>query len=95
MLILIQKMHSIFKGEHNGSIEQHALQVDDWELNHKSIITDEKLGEGAFGVVYRGTIMETCNNPHVRPLLARNGIAHVAVKFLKSIIILFLCTAQN
>ena len=89
MLVIIQadrEMHSILKGEHNGSIEQHKLQVDDWELNHKSVITDEKLGEGAFGVVYRGTIIE--NNSHVRALLARNGNAHVAVKFLKSILIL-------
>ena len=82
-------MQLIFSGKHNGSAEcsiEHediVLQLDDWELNPEDIVIDEKLGEGAFGEVYKGIVAETHNNPHLEGFLVRNGSGYVALKFLK------------
>ena len=79
-------MQLIFSGRHTSPTEEHTditMQLDNWELNRKGIVVDEKLGEGAFGVVYRGIIAETYNNPHVKAFLTRNGDRYVALKFLR------------
>ena len=82
-------MQLIFSGVHNSSTEcsvEHVdsiLQLDDWELSPEDIFIDEKLGEGAFGEVYRGIVAETHNNPHIEGFLARNSSGYVALKFLK------------
>ena len=80
-------MQLIFSGRHNESAECSAehgiMQLDDWELSPEDIVIDEKLGEGAFGEVYRGIVAETRNNPRVEGFLVRSGNGYVALKFLK------------
>ena len=79
-------MQLIFSGRHTSPTEKHTdstMQLDNWELNRKGIVVDEKLGEGAFGVVYRGIIAETYNNSYVKAFLTRNGDRYVALKFLR------------
>lgn len=70
--------------DHNMGLEGTLLQLDVWELNPDGIVLDEKLGEGAFGEVYRGILVETCNDPRMETFLRRNcGGGFVAIKFLK------------
>ena len=56
------------------------LQLDDWELNPGGIVLDEKLGEGAFGEVYKGILVETNNESQMEAFLRRG---FVAIKYLK------------
>ena len=62
-------------------VVEHDATV--WEISPEGIVMDEKLGEGTFGEVYKGIVVETYNNPHIEGFLKKNNIGHVVVKFLK------------
>ena len=59
------------------------LQLDDWEVPASSIIIDKKLGEGAFGEVYRGVVRGDSDSARLITHLQDKDKPFVAVKLLK------------
>ena len=56
---------------------------DDWELSASDITVEEMLGEGAFGMVYKGYIKGPLTNSKVKPEFRNNIHIPVAMKLLK------------
>ena len=69
----------------NPIIDQvvNGLQPDEWEVPTSCIIIDKKLGEGAFGEVYRGIVREDSDIPRFNVHLQHKDKPFVAVKLLK------------
>ena len=61
--------------------------IDDWEVDPKDVVVflDKKLGEGAFGEVYNGTVSGPYLTKHpVLPLSIKKAVCvPVAIKMLK------------
>ena len=74
-------------------LEGNLLQLDDWELSPDGIVPDEKLGEGAFGEVYKGILVETYNDPRLETFLMKNSGGFVAMKYLKGKLVQLVCVA--
>ena len=60
-------------------------QLDRWEIPSDEIIVKERLGEGAFGEVYRGIIKCPITNPVMmrRSSMKKSIFTPVAIKLLK------------
>lgn len=56
---------------------------DDWELSASDITVMEMLGEGAFGLVYKGYIKGPLINSKVKPEFRNKVHIPVAMKLLK------------
>ncbi|KAI6219538.1 Tyrosine-protein kinase [Aphelenchoides fujianensis] len=70
--------HHVTKGEsitknNDQTVLRHAVQRQDWELQHDQVECTKKLGEGAFGEVHKGTLKLKTGGPKV----------NVAVKMAK------------
>ena len=59
------------------------LQLDEWEVPASCIIIEKKLGEGAFGEVYRGIVRGGFNSPRFSAHFQHKDKPFVAVKLLK------------
>ena len=60
-----------------------SMLVDEWEVPPSEIIVDKSLGEGAFGLVYKGILKGPVLCTKVRPNM-RNAVSlEVAIKLLK------------
>ena len=64
------------------------VEADEWEISPESITKEKKIGSGAFGVVYSGTIDQTvlmnskyAKHPAAAPLLLEKN-PMVAIKLL-------------
>ncbi|EPB68025.1 hypothetical protein ANCCEY_12887 [Ancylostoma ceylanicum] len=42
--------------DEDGTIIKRAIKRADWQLNHEQIVKTKKLGDGAFGDVYKGIL---------------------------------------
>ena len=60
-----------------------GLQLDEWEVFASCVIIGDKLGEGAFGEVYRGIVSGDSNSPRLNAYLRYKEKPFVAVKLLK------------
>jgi len=56
---------------------------DEWEISPSDITVDDKLGEGAFGEVYRGSLKGPLINNKVKPEFRNSLFLPVAIKLLK------------
>ena len=56
---------------------------DEWEISPSDITVDDKLGEGAFGEVYRGTLKGPLINNKIKPEFRNSLYLPVAIKLLK------------
>ena len=62
----------------------HATpRPDCWEIPPTEVIMENRLGEGAFGEVYKGVIKCPIINPKVKVSMKRSICTPVAVKLLK------------
>ena len=61
--------------------------IDDWEIDANDVVVflDQKLGEGAFGEVYKGTVSGPCltKNPLLPSAVKKAVCCSVAIKVLK------------
>ena len=61
--------------------------ADDWEIDANDVVVfvDQKLGEGAFGEVYKGTVSGSCltKNPQLLSEVKKLACVPVAIKVLK------------
>ncbi|KAL5497198.1 hypothetical protein EMCRGX_G013624 [Ephydatia muelleri] len=62
--------------------------ADDWEIDANDVVVfvDQKLGEGAFGEVYKGTVSGSCltKNPQLLSEVKKLACVPVAIKVLKA-----------
>ena len=56
------------------------LKTDEWEIPFGNVIVEEELGEGCFGMVYKGAVKGPIPNSKT---MATSICKIVAVKFLK------------
>ena len=54
--------------------------ADEWEISPSDIIVENKLGEGAFGEVYRGSLKGPLINNNVKPEFRNSLFLPVAMK---------------
>ena len=68
-------------------LEEKITMEDDWELDPSDVVVfvDQKLGEGAFGEVYKGTVSGSClmKNPLLSSTVKKAAFIPVAIKVLK------------
>ena len=68
-------------------MNEKVPQVDDWEINPSDVVVfvDQKLGEGAFGEVYKGTVSGAClaKNSQLLSEFKKMACIPVAIKVLK------------
>ena len=83
-------MSYIFKPQSNATFGSsisdrvlHGLQLDKWEVLASCVIISDKLGEGAFGEVYRGIVSGDYDSPRLNAYLQHKDKPFVAVKLLK------------
>ena len=83
-------MSYIFRQQTNATIGSSIsdqlvedLKPDEWEVPASCIIIDKKLGEGAFGEVYRGIVRSDSDIPRLNAHLQHKDKPFVAVKLLK------------
>ena len=67
----------------HDKVEDHNLRLDEWEVPASCIIMEKKLGEGAFGEVYRGIVRGDFNSPRFSAHFQHKKRPFVAVKLLK------------
>ena len=91
-------MSYIFKQQSNATFGSSSsdrvlggLQLDEWEVLASCVIIDDKLGEGAFGEVYRGIVSGDSDSPRLNAYLQHKEKPFVAVKLLKGM----LCIKYN
>lgn len=58
-------------------------RLDSWEIPASHVIIKERLGEGCFGEVYKGSIQGVVSNPKLRSCLKSRPCQTVAIKLLK------------
>ena len=69
----------------NHNADQSLVSQDDWELSPSDIIVDDSLGEGAFGLVYKGFLKGPITCSKVKPAYRKAVHVSVAIKLLKGI----------
>ena len=70
-----------FQARYRGGNTYPLVKVDEWEVHPTLVIVDRRLGEGAFGDIFQGTIRGL---PGQRsPSTSRRNVGNVAVKLLK------------
>ena len=80
------KIRSIFKddltinGTHWEAVGRLKPEPDEWEVPIDSIVVEEQLGEGAFGLVHKGYARGPLPNSRV---LKNSTSVPVAIKYLK------------
>ena len=67
------------------NIEPHATSRDDWELSPTNILIGDPLGEGAFGLVYKGDLKGPVKCSKVKPAYRKAVLVSIAIKLLKGI----------
>ena len=60
-----------------------TIVADEWEISPTDITVGNKLGEGAFGEVYRGSLKGPLINNNVKPEFRNSLFLPVAMKLLK------------
>ena len=56
---------------------------DEWEVPPSCVTIDDKLGEGAFGEVYKGYLKGPLDNNKLKPEYRNSVFIAVAIKLLK------------
>ena len=59
---------------------KNKLKTDDWEIPSDNVIIEEELGEGCFGMVYKGVVKGPIPNSRT---MTTSICKLVAIKFLK------------
>lgn len=74
---------STLSGSSDSNRIVDGLQLDEWEVPASLFIMDRKLGEGAFGEVYRCIVSSDYDSPRFKARLQCKDKPFVAVKLLK------------
>jgi Protein tyrosine and serine/threonine kinase len=78
IIFFLSSYVSIYILQDRNTVLRRAIARQPWELNHKMLTREAKLGEGQFGDVYSGTLQRSDESPKIR----------VAIKYVSAFLFL-------